>query len=246
MENEKDNLMNKESDTSFNFDEVAQEYRQIHNKNLKSTGLTSDYFAGMKIAKIKHNINMQGKIRILEVGCGDGKLAEYINICFDDYEYVGLDISLKEIEIAQNKNIENANFLTYDGFSFPFDENSFDIIILAQVLHHIEWDNHENILKQCYKVLSKEGNMFIFEHNPINPFTKQIVNTCIFDKDAKLLPYKYTKNMLIKNNFNIVDFEFITFFPNKFFLINLIKYEYLLKKCILGGQYYIKIKKAVL
>lgn len=237
------NLIEKEDNTPFSFDEVAEDYRQIHNENLQSTGLTSDYFAEMKILKIKNNINKKDKIRILEVGCGDGKLAEYINKYFENYDYIGLDISSEEIKIAKDKNIKNTNFIAYDGYAFPFEKDSFDIIILAQVLHHIGWDNHNNILSQCYKVLDKEGNLFIFEHNPINPFTKQIVRTCVFDKDAKLLPHKYIKNILKENKFNIIDFEFITFFPNKFIFKYLIKYEYLLKKCIFGGQYYIKIQK---
>lgn len=223
------------------FNKIAKEYRNIHDENLKITGLNSEYFAKMKIIKIKSNLNKSTNLNILEVGCGDGKLAEYIKKYFIDYNYTGLDISNEEIDIANNKNISNSKFILYDGINFPFEIDSFDIIILAQVLHHVE--NYNNILKQCHKVLKKDGHLFIFEHNPINPFTQYIVKTCVFDKDAKLINHKNMKKSLINNNFFIENFEFITFFPNKLFFKYLIPFERYLKKFFLGGQYYIKIKK---
>ena len=55
-------------------------------------------------------------------------------------EVVGLDIVEKTLEENQRKaeleGINNLRFVSYDGMDFPFDDNSFDIVITRYALHH--------------------------------------------------------------------------------------------------------------
>lgn len=227
-----------------NFDDYAKEYRDIHNKNLNITGLSSDYFAENKVKIVANETYELNEYKILDIGCGDGKLEEYMIKYFNYYEVDGIDISSESIEQAKKKNIRNSKFFVYDGQKIPFKDCTYDIILISGVLHHIDKGTHVSLLNEAYRVMSKGASVFIFEHNPFNPFTQYIVKTCIFDEDATLLKHTYSKRICEKVGFFINKLAFISFFPDKFIFKYLIKYENKLWRIPMGGQYYIHgIKK---
>ena len=100
-----------------------------------------------------------------------------------------------------------------------------------------------NILNECYRILKDSGVLYIFEHNPKNPFTRKIVKDCIFDKGVRLIKHKRLKKLVSNNNFKKISVNFTLFFP-RFFLFNpLFIFEKILIKLPIGGQYYIRAKK---
>jgi ubiquinone/menaquinone biosynthesis C-methylase UbiE len=226
-----------------NFDEYAMNYRQIHNENLSITGLSSDYFAVNKIKIISYHNKEDRNYKILDVGCGDGKLEEYIPMYFCNYNAYGIDISKESINRAREKGIAGCVFDYYDGSKIPFEENFFDIVILSTVLHHVNREDHLNLINEVYRVMKPGSKLFIFEHNPVNPFTNYIVKTCVFDKGVTLLSHYYCKKILRKVHFDKIEINFTSFFPNKYFFKYLVKYEDLFKKVPFGGQYYVIAEK---
>ena len=126
-------------------------------------------------------------------------------------------------------------FEAFDGIHIPF-ENSFDVIFIANVLHHVPFENHVPILKHLYEKLKDGGTLFLFEHNPLNPLTVRAVNTCEFDRDAKLLNPLYANRVLKESGFARRNIRFVIFFPK--FLSFLIPLEKYLRKLPLGAQYY--------
>jgi ubiquinone/menaquinone biosynthesis C-methylase UbiE len=223
------------------FDHFANDYRNIHNNNIKLSGVQSDYFSEHKIQTLK-KYEKKDNINFLDFGCGDGNSAIYFTKHFPDGNYIGVDISKDSIDVAQSKNCKNCNFTTFDGETLPFEDNSFDIVFTACVFHHIEFKLHENLMKEIQRVLKKGGRFYIFEHNPWNPITQRMVNTCPFDKDAILLKPTYLQKLILKI-FNNQETNFILFFPrHKLFQI-FIKFEKYLKKIPLGGQYFVRAIK---
>ncbi|MDQ6757659.1 MAG: class I SAM-dependent methyltransferase [Bacteroidota bacterium] len=230
------------ADRSFDdFDKYAKNYRDIHTANIKISGADSFYFAEMKIKLLQH-FERNEHLKILDVGCGDGTTEIFINKYFSEWKITAIDISEKSIEEAGNKNI-NCVFQVYDGKSIPFEDESFDIVFMAGVLHHVDFSLHNDLIKQIKRVLKNEGRLYLFEHNPFNPLTKHLVKTCEFDTDAKLLKSSYTKGLLKKNDFKIDKKEFIIFFPRKGILSKFIFLEKYLQWLPLGGQYFIISKK---
>ena len=66
--------------------------------------------------------------KVLDVGCGDGRLARLIA---DKRP----DISIRGIDVRQR--IDAAILVeTFDGESIPYDEGSFDVVMFVDVLHH--------------------------------------------------------------------------------------------------------------
>ncbi len=220
------------------FDGYAKDYRSIHTDNIKISGADSFYFAEMKV-KLLQQFEENVPLKILDVGCGDGTTEMYMNKYFPLWKLDGIDISQQSIEEAKNKNIFNCNFQTYDGKQIPFPDKSFDIVFMAGVLHHINFGLHNDLIKEISRTLKQGGKFYLFEHNPFNPVTTHLVNTCVFDKDAKLLKSDYTIRLLRENNFDIKKKKFIIFFPRKGVLSKLIFLEKYLQWLPLGGQYFI-------
>ena len=228
------------SERSFDdFDEFANNYRNIHTQNVKLSGADSFYFAEMKVRLLK-NFETNQSLKILDVGCGDGVTELYLHKYFSAWKVTGIDVSSASIKEANKRNLGNAIFAVYDGEHIPYDDNSFDLIFMAGVLHHVAFHLHERLMKELYRVLKKNGSFYLYEHNPLNPFTRYLVKTCVFDKHAKLLPHHYTSMLLKKHNFIVISKQFVIFFPRKGILSKLLFLEKYLQWLPLGGQYFIK------
>ena len=145
--------------------------------------------------------------------------------------------------VAKERKLPRANFVVYDGCNFPFGDESFHVVFIAGVLHHIDFALHEALVKEINRSLKKGGSLVLFEHNPLNPLTRYLVKTCVFDLQAKLLPHYYTSKLLNRNNLLIKKKKFIIFFPRKGLLSKLIFLEKYLQWLPLGGQYFIWAKK---
>ena len=220
------------------FDEFAENYRDLHNSTLKISGAESDYFSLHKI-EIVYKDNKTNPLKFLDFGCGDGNSAKHFNKLMPKSSYYGIDVSAKSIEVAKSKEYKNSCFESFNGHQIPFEDNTFDVIFAANVFHHIDFELHNILFKEIRRVLKKGGSFYLFEHNPWNPITRRIVNTCPFDIDAVLLSPKYAKQTLSNVNFQAVHINFILFFPRIKLFNPLIKLENKFKKIPFGGQYYV-------
>ncbi len=71
--------------------------------------------------------------RVLEVGCGDGALAEYlakVHRC----RVLAVDISTQAVRLARQRGVEAYQ---RDVIKEPFPSDSFDYVVLSEVLEHI-------------------------------------------------------------------------------------------------------------
>tara|TARA_X000000368_G_C22868976_1_gene640028 strand:- start:11 stop:841 length:831 start_codon:yes stop_codon:yes gene_type:complete len=134
--------------------ELAQENKQeIEYENFSDSDIIFDYLNRVKtlhspqrvlnnyflLGLLKSNFKESEKIKILDLGCGDGSLLELLDECFLDYEYIGVDnVISKNWETKKNKNI---NFLKFD-ISEDFEINNFDpdVVISHAVLEHVKYD----------------------------------------------------------------------------------------------------------
>ncbi len=95
--------------------------------------------------------------RVLEIGCGTGIIS--LGISGHALSVTGVDISPRMIEMAKAKalseKITNVDFQTYDGYSLPFGDNSFDRVLLFNLLHIVK--EPDSILKESRRLLKPGG-----------------------------------------------------------------------------------------
>jgi ubiquinone/menaquinone biosynthesis C-methylase UbiE len=219
------------------FDEYAKDYRDIHNHNIAITGVESEYFAEHKIQELKKH-EVAEPINFLDFGCGDGITSSFFLKYFSRSNYTGVDVSSDSILQALTKRPSQANFIHFNGSQLPFNDEVFDVVFVACVFHHIDFSLHQQIFSEILRVLKKGGRLYVFEHNPYNPITRKIVNTCPFDKDAVLLKPRYLNNLLYRVGFEKVKIKFILFFPRHSVFLFFHRLERFLQKIPIGGQYF--------
>ncbi|NJL87972.1 MAG: class I SAM-dependent methyltransferase [Leptolyngbyaceae cyanobacterium SM1_1_3] len=107
-------------------------------------------------------------IRILEVGCGDGSFL----LCCQQQGYhqvTAIDISPEQVEICHQKGFKDV--ICSDVFSY-FDEHedSFDCVVMSDVLEHLSKTEILETLKQIYQCLNPSGKLIVRVPNLSNPF----------------------------------------------------------------------------
>lgn len=74
--------------------------------------------------------------RVLEVGCGEGKLATHlIRNAPAPARYLATDVSLAEIGADIDPRIETAEASI---FNLPYADDTFDVVVCCEVLEHVE------------------------------------------------------------------------------------------------------------
>jgi len=85
--------------------------------------------------------------RLLDFGCATGSYC--LELKRFGFECVGVDINEEYIKIAQQKGVEAYLIKDY----LPFDDDSFDTVIMFEVLEHVQDSNR--ILKEAKRVAKK-------------------------------------------------------------------------------------------
>ncbi|MBI5453822.1 MAG: class I SAM-dependent methyltransferase [Deltaproteobacteria bacterium] len=91
-----------------------------------------------KIEKVRKLIGERLSPRVIcDIGCGAGLIAKGMAEAYPDAKVIGLDISLDMLEAARRNNPE-ADFVNARIESLPIGEGKADIIMLMDVLEHLE------------------------------------------------------------------------------------------------------------
>lgn len=73
-------------------------------------------------------VNQNRPIKILDLGCGDGKRTRFLGH-YSNIELIGIDISKSGIELANKNKIGNSSYYLMDADNINFNSNYFDLII---------------------------------------------------------------------------------------------------------------------
>jgi ubiquinone/menaquinone biosynthesis C-methylase UbiE len=101
----------------------------------------------------------KAKIKVLDVGCGAGKLAIYLSEKLG-CDSTGIDFSTSNIEKAR-RNSRDVKFEVQSGEEMDFANNTFDAVVSLKALHEIP--NPMKALKESNRVLKEEGGIMIID-----------------------------------------------------------------------------------
>ncbi|MFW9924270.1 MAG: class I SAM-dependent methyltransferase [Candidatus Thorarchaeota archaeon] len=111
---------------------------------------------------VDHLSEIEGGI-ILDVATGDGEFITSIAPILKRYDkFFGVDCCSEEITKAK-KNTKNlpVEFKVIDAEKLPFENESFDTVMIANSLHHLKNVNH--VLQEMFRVLKIGGNFILQE-----------------------------------------------------------------------------------
>lgn len=98
---------------------------------------------------------------MLDVGGGTGLIAQAIVDLFPIERITSVDV---EDRFLSTLSIETA---TFDGTRLPFSDQSFDCVLLSNVLHHVPENSRLALLRECSRATGS-GRLYIKDHLAAN------------------------------------------------------------------------------
>lgn len=198
----------------IDFNNYAQNYQALIDESVGMSGESLEYFTNYKLNCLERwfvSKRADHSLRVLDFGSGIGLLSNKIAHKFNSFEVTGYDPSEESITRASelNKGVSNLTFTNSIS-----DDYRADIVIAANVFHHISIEDRAKTLQMICRLIAPNGHFIVFEHNPWNPLTQKVVKTCPFDADAVLLSMKEWPKLARKNGLRPLKCRFIVFFPS--------------------------------
>jgi len=104
-------------------------------------------------------LHIRGDERILDIGCGDGKITAEIAQMVPDGSVVGIDSSAEMVSFARKSfTTPNLTFRAMDARSLAF-ENEFDIVFSNATLHWVV--DHRSVLQGISRALTSGGKCIL-------------------------------------------------------------------------------------
>ena len=106
--------------------------------------------------------NVSEKQNLLEVGCGNGAVSNYIAKKYR-LNVTGTDVDPEMVQLAQENiyDVPDIRFLEADATNLPFQDNDFEIVLSFGVMHHIS--NWLDALREINRVLKPNGHFIYFD-----------------------------------------------------------------------------------
>ena len=233
-----------------------QSLKHIKHKLDFSLKTVGDMALKRRARNIVEGLELKDGDKVLEVGCGNGYYLSLLNrlglqlaLFGIDNDQIALDDAKKFIGDAKVKLIKA------DGSKLPFAENSFDKIVMSEVLEHVQDEN--KTLKEAYRVLQKNGIFALttcnidypFLWDPINWTLQHFFNTHIkagfwagiWNQHARLYKKERVEQLIKKVGFKIIKAESLTSWclPFNHYIVNFIAklfYSHKLPKNLASGM----------
>jgi ubiquinone/menaquinone biosynthesis C-methylase UbiE len=180
--------------------------------------------------------------KVLEVGAGDGSILHFLNDWHFAPELYALEIAQSGVDLINERKLSRLVLAqSFDGYKIPFEDDTFDLVILAHVLEHVE---HERILLRELKRVAKyivvevpkdyrfgvdKRMKHFLDYGHINMYTPTSLRFLLQSEGLEILEDKVSMTAPETTKFN----EFVNRKAPKTFTKNLkIELEYRLKKML--------------
>jgi 2-polyprenyl-6-hydroxyphenyl methylase / 3-demethylubiquinone-9 3-methyltransferase len=101
-------------------------------------------------------------IRVLDVGCGAGFLAN--ELALHGYGITGVDFSEPALEVARrHDSTGTVDYRCGNAYGMEFGDRTFDVVCAMDFLEHV--DNPEQVVREISRVLKSGGLFFFYTFN---------------------------------------------------------------------------------
>jgi ubiquinone/menaquinone biosynthesis C-methylase UbiE len=130
------------------YEKVAGDFKQAH--------VLNGYHHFRRLELTLSFLSRLGKnLLILDAGCGDGLQIEHYSQSGRAY---GMDISWTRLKRAQER-LNGCPLFLADLFDIPVKANRFDVVILGEVIEHME--EPHSVLAEIHRVLKPSGHLIL-------------------------------------------------------------------------------------
>lgn len=170
-------------------------------------------------------------VHILDFGCGNGHVTNYVREVFYEATIIGVDSSLEALTQARH-HYPHIEFAHHESLE-KMPAGTFDLIYAVNVMHHIPVHERAQTIKLLMRLLKPHGIFIIFELNPFNPITRHLFKTNPLETGLTMISPLAARTLL--KPYGRVTTHYYNFFPGMWdFLAYL---EPWLSKISIGGLY---------
>jgi len=134
----------------------SDSFKRFYNE--KPTHTTSDPGLQELIESYIVKLNLPRSPKILDAGCGDGRVLKALRHLLPDAELFGVDISEPNVQMLRGEGLQ-----VYQGDlstgNLPFADHFFDLCIMFHTIEHLYDTDHS--LREINRVLKGESGIFL-------------------------------------------------------------------------------------
>ena len=138
--------------TAASFDKTALLY------NFVEKHIWEDYSSACML--INEYLTLLPQETIIDVGGGTGLVSKFLRSKTQDSEIIVVDLSRNMLQ-----QIDDPSLIAIHGdvTAFPLKDETCSLAILINTIHHIPENKQQDALGEVYRILKKQGRIFIIE-----------------------------------------------------------------------------------
>jgi ubiquinone/menaquinone biosynthesis C-methylase UbiE len=137
------------------------------NKILKSLLTKTPTYYG--VTRYLLSLNLSKDAKILDAGCGTGKLASFLSS--QGYDVLGVDISDEALALTESKGVKVKKANILEGL--PFEDNTFDLVYSDGLLEH--FTDPSPIIRELARVSKRQLLTFVPRIDFYSTFTAMLL-----------------------------------------------------------------------
>ena len=131
-------------------EDVLKKYESQYNEKIIEWRDTGGYYKAQHIMTLCERQGIKPR-KVLEVGAGEGSILRHLDEADFAEEFYALEISKTGVEFLQRRNFSKLiEARVFDGYTIPYEDKSFDLVILSHVLEHVEYERR--VLRELKRV----------------------------------------------------------------------------------------------
>lgn len=115
-----------------------------------------------KLAHIAAKLAIEPGMRVLDIGCGWGGMALYLNRTLGA-EVLGVTLSEEQLKVARARAAEAgvSDTVRFELIDYRHVQGRFDRIVSVGMFEHVGPPNYRTFFRQCYDLLTPQGVMLL-------------------------------------------------------------------------------------